>query len=314
MSRKPPAAPGGVIVVDKPAGMTSHDVVSRIRRIVRTRRVGHAGTLDPMATGVLVIGVERATKLLNYLPLDAKRYTATIRLGAATETDDAEGLELFRADASAVSAQQIGAQLARLTGDILQVPASVSALKIDGERAHALVRAGETVALDARPVSVTRFEMTAGPRLHDGWCDFDVAVHCSSGTYVRALARDLGAELGVGGHLTALRRTAVGPFTDSHAVTLEALAERAEPLMLSLPAAIAAAMAVRTLSEDEVYELTFGRTISAVGITGAHGGFTAAGRAVALLAESGGRSRPVLGFMPAGSGAADVVGSADRPD
>src|SRR5919107_1010880 len=192
--------PSGLVVVDKPAGLTSHDVVARLRRILRTRKVGHAGTLDPMATGVLVCGVGRGTKLLGPLALDSKAYTATIRLGAATTTDDAEGEIVTTADTSAVTDEVIAAGIAGLTGPILQVPSSVSAIKIDGKRAYARVRAGEQVDLPPRPVTVSAFSLLArrGP-------DVDVVVECSSGTYVRALARDLGAGLGVGGHLTALR-------------------------------------------------------------------------------------------------------------
>ncbi len=204
--------------------MTSHDVVSRCRKLLNTRKVGHAGTLDPMATGVLILGVERATKLLGLLALTTKSYSATIRLGQATTTDDAEGEVLTTADASAVTDEQIAAEIAKLTGDIQQVPASVSAIKVDGQRAHALIRAGEEVTLAARPVTVSRFDVLARrdvPGDSGGFVDLDVDVDCSSGTYIRALARDLGAALGVGGHLTALRRTSVGPFTLEHARTLE---------------------------------------------------------------------------------------------
>jgi tRNA pseudouridine55 synthase len=312
MSRKPPAAPGGLIIVDKAAGMTSHDVVSKLRRIVKTRRVGHAGTLDPMATGVLVIGVERATKLLNYLDLDRKGYQATIRLGAGTDTDDAEGAVTFAADALGITDAQLAAAMLPLTGDIMQTPSSVSALKIDGERAHALVRAGVAVQLDARPVNVWRFEVLVAPRRVEQFLDVDVVVECSSGTYVRALARDLGATLGVGGHLTALRRTRVGPFDLTHALPLEQIAASEHPIVLPLPQAIAAAMPSRALTPDEAAELSFGRTISPAGLTGTYGGFAVDGRAVALLVESGGRARPVLGFTPAGSGAPDVL-SAQAP-
>lgn len=306
MSRKPPAAPGGVIVIDKPAGMTSHDVVSRVRRIVGSRRVGHAGTLDPMATGVLVLGVERATRLLNFLPLDGKAYQARIRLGAATDTDDAEGAVVAGSDAGRLPAADIDAAMLVFTGDIFQVPSSVSALKIAGERAHALVRAGATVVLQSRPVTVSRFARTSDPQASGRYLDFDVEVQCSAGTYVRALARDLGDALGVGGHLLRLRRTSVGPFTLAAAIDLDELATRDQPIALPLPAAIAAAMQVRVLDPEEAAELSFGRTIAPIGLVGTHGGFDEAGRAVALLAESAGRSRPVLGFIPAGSGAADL--------
>jgi tRNA pseudouridine55 synthase len=212
----------GLVVVDKPAGLTSHDVVSRLRRILGTRKVGHAGTLDPMATGVLVCGVGRGTKLLGHLALDTKAYAATIRLGATTSTDDAQGETMASTDAGAVSDAAVAAGMAALTGAIEQVPSSVSAIKVDGQRAYARVRAGEQVVLAARPVTVSAFTLLA--RRGD---DLDVLVDCSSGTYVRALARDLGAGLGVGGHLTALRRTRVGPFTLDQARALERLA--AEP-------------------------------------------------------------------------------------
>ena len=207
---KPSVAPG-LVVVDKPDGMTSHDVVARVRRILGTRKVGHAGTLDPMATGVLVLGIERATKLLGHLALDSKAYLATIVLGAATTTDDAEGEVLSTVDASGVEDDAVAAEVAKLTGPIQQVPSAVSAVKIDGKRAYARVRAGEQVDIPARPVTVHRFDVLV-TRREDKTVLLDVMVECSSGTYVRALARDLGAALGVGGHLGALRRTRVGPF------------------------------------------------------------------------------------------------------
>ncbi len=300
MARKPPAGPGGLIVVDKPAGMTSHDVVGRIRRLAHTRRVGHAGTLDPMATGVLVIGVERATKLLNHLVLTDKTYEATIRLGQSTSTDDAEGEILSRAAATQLEPSAIQAGIEGLTGRIEQRPSSVSAIKVDGQRAYDRVRAGEQVELAARTVTVSRF-VTVGPvRSTEGSLDLDVEVDCSSGTYIRALARDLGAGLGVGGHLTRLRRTRVGPFTIEQALTLERLTELEDPLTLPLPIAIGAAMPTRSLTEDETRELSFGRFIEAAGIEGTYGGIGPNGQAVALLAESGGRAKPVLGFTPAG--------------
>jgi len=300
MSRKgPPAGAGGLIVVDKPAGMTSHDVVAKVRRIAKTRRVGHAGTLDPMATGVLVLGVERATKLLNHLVLTDKTYAATIRLGSVTTTDDADGDVVATADASGLTRAAIDDAVQLLTGDILQRPSSVSAIKVDGERAYSRVRAGETVELSARPVTVSRFEIVAEPSFDGQSCDIEVVVDCSSGTYVRALARDLGETLQVGGHLTALRRSRVGPFTLDQALTLEALADLDDPIVLPLPRAIAAAMPTRRLTADEARELSFGRTISKAGIEGTYGGIAESGEAVALLDESAGRARPVLGFTPA---------------
>jgi tRNA pseudouridine55 synthase len=204
-------ATSGLVIVDKPGGMTSHDVVARIRRLAGTRRVGHAGTLDPMATGVLVVGVEKATRLLGHLSLTHKEYVATIRLGQSTTTDDAEGEPAGGAPASGVSAGQLQAEVAKLTGQILQVPPGVSAIKIDGQRAYKLTRAGAAPELAARPVTVYEFAVTDIRKTGD-WLDLDATIRCSSGTYIRALARDLGAALGTGGHLTALRRTAVGPY------------------------------------------------------------------------------------------------------
>jgi tRNA pseudouridine55 synthase len=291
--------------------MTSHDVVAKVRRIVKTRRVGHAGTLDPMATGVLVLGVERATKLLNHLVLTDKTYEATIRLGASTTTDDAEGELVATGDTSALTSDQLAVAIASLTGQIMQRPSSVSAIKVDGQRAYARVRAGETVELQARPVIINRFEVTAEPRREGNYLDLDVSIDCSSGTYIRALARDLGDALKAGGHLTALRRSRVGPFTLTDALPLAelaGLAERGEEVGLPLPAAIAAAMPIRIIAADEARELSFGRTIPAAGIEGTYGGIDESGSAVALLAESGGRARPILGFTPAGEqGAAKPV-------
>ncbi len=216
----------GLIVVDKPAGWTSHQVVGRLRRILGTRKVGHAGTLDPMATGVLVVGVGRATRLLGHLALTDKSYTATIRLGQATLTDDAEGDLVEAKGAAGVSVEQVSTAMAAYRGAITQVPSAVSAIKVDGVRSYARVRAGEDVHLQGREVSVSRFELVrARPSSVFGWhegagyaldvLDVDVVVDCSSGTYIRALARDLGRDLGTGGHLIRLRRTRVGPFTFS---------------------------------------------------------------------------------------------------
>lgn len=214
------SSPNGIVLVDKQGGVTSHDVVARARRALQTRKIGHAGTLDPMATGLLVLGVGPATRLLTYLVGLDKTYEATIRLGVATDSDDADGVETSRADAGAVTDAQIAAGIAALTGDIAQVPSTVSAIKVGGRRAYDLARAGEEVELQARRVTVSRFE-TAGIRRHGETVDVDVVVDCSSGTYIRALARDLGAALGVGGHLTALRRTRIGPFDVRDAIVLE---------------------------------------------------------------------------------------------
>jgi len=212
----------GVVVVDKPAGWTSHDVVARMRRLAGTRKVGHAGTLDPMATGVLVVGVDRATRLLGHLAGTDKAYDATVRLGESTLTDDAEGEVTARADASALTEEAVAAAVQALTGDLDQVPSAVSAVKVDGRRSYARVRRGESVELPARRVRVSSLDLRA-VRRHGSVVDLDVGVVCSSGTYVRALARDLGEALRVGGHLTALRRTRVGGFDLAQARTLEAL-------------------------------------------------------------------------------------------
>jgi tRNA pseudouridine55 synthase len=294
----------GLVVVDKPAGWTSHDVVARVRRLAGTRRVGHAGTLDPMATGVLVLGIDRATRLLTYLVGADKDYTATIRLGVATTTDDAEGETLAVVDAGGLSRAAVEAGVAALTGPIVQVPSSVSAIKVDGRRAYALVRAGEQVELAARSVTVRRFDVQAArPGSHDGVpvLDVDVEVTCSSGTYVRALARDLGAGLGVGGHLTALRRTRVGGYRLDAARTLEQLEAAFE--VVPVAAAARAAFGVRELSADEARELSFGRRIASGEPAGTADAPVAAfapdGTLVALLADDGARSRPVLVLAPA---------------
>ncbi len=289
--------PAGLVVVTKPAGLTSHDVVARLRRILRTRKVGHAGTLDPMATGVLVCGVGRGTKLLGHLALDTKAYLATIRLGAATTTDDAEGEALSQADATGVTDAAVAAGIAALTGPIEQVPSSVSAIKVDGRRAYALVRAGEQVVLPARPVTVSEFALL-DRRDGDTAVDLDVRVDCSSGTYVRALARDLGAALGVGGHLTALHRTRVGPFTEEHARTLEQL--EADPgLTLPLDRAVDVAFPRRDVDDALAADLSHGRPLPVAGLTGTYGVFGPEGRAVALVSEREGMARPVVVLAPA---------------
>ncbi|UFQ18392.1 MULTISPECIES: tRNA pseudouridine(55) synthase TruB [Streptomyces] len=229
MSKSSTTTPDGLVIVDKPSGFTSHDVVAKMRGIAKTRRVGHAGTLDPMATGVLVLGVERATKLLGHLALTEKEYLGTIRLGQNTITDDAEGEITSSADASGVTREAIDAGIAKLSGDIMQVPSKVSAIKIDGKRSYARARKGEEFEIPARPVTVSAFTVydVRDAVAEDGTpvLDLVVSVVCSSGTYIRALARDLGAGLGVGGHLTALRRTRVGPYKLDAAKTLDQLQE-----------------------------------------------------------------------------------------
>ncbi|MCC9175949.1 tRNA pseudouridine(55) synthase TruB [Arthrobacter sp. zg-Y179] len=289
----------GLIIVDKPQGWTSHDVVGRLRRLAGTRKVGHAGTLDPMATGVLVVGINKATRLLTYIVGTTKTYEATIRLGQATVTDDAEGEVTTETIAAAVTDEEIRAAVANLTGDIQQVPSSVSAIKVNGERSYAKVRAGGEVNLPARPVTVSRFEVHDIRRENGGRLrDVDVTVDCSSGTYIRALARDLGAALGVGGHLTALRRTCVGPFSLEQASTLEELAE--DLRVLDLDDAAADLFPVRSLSAAEAEDLSHGRRIGATG-NGQPGPVAAIdpdGRVVGLLEDKGEQAKALLVFTP----------------
>lgn len=293
---------GGLLVIDKDGGQTSHDVVARCRKILRTRKIGHAGTLDPMATGVLVLGVERATKLLGLLSLTTKSYTATVRLGQATVTDDAEGEVLASIPAGHVADADIAAAVAALTGDIEQVPSTVSAIKVNGERAYARARAGEQVELAARPVTVSRFDILGRRDIDTGataFVDLDVEVDCSSGTYIRALARDLGTALGVGGHLTALRRTRVGPFTLEHARTVDQLADDPS-LNLDVDAAVRLAFPHREIDADQAESLRDGRWLDPVGVRGVHAATTADGRTIALLEEKGKRSSPVFVVRPRG--------------
>ncbi|MDQ1628347.1 MAG: tRNA pseudouridine55 synthase [Actinomycetota bacterium] len=285
----------GLLVVDKPAGWTSHDVVARTRRLAGTRRVGHAGTLDPMATGVLVLGLGKATRLLGHLTLTEKAYDATIRLGASTLTDDAEGEVTATTSAGEVTEQAIREGVAALTGAIEQVPSSVSAIKVDGERAYRRVRAGDEVTLAARPVVVSQFEVLAVRRTGDS-VDVDVSLVCSSGTYVRALARDLGAALGVGGHLRALRRTRVGPYDLDASRTLEQL--EVELDVLPMAAAVRAAFPVREVDAAAAVVISHGGPLPALGmgpgpvaVLGPDGAF------LALVEERDGRAKPTAVFV-----------------
>ncbi|MEE4022792.1 tRNA pseudouridine(55) synthase TruB [Gordonia sp. PKS22-38] len=288
----------GLVIVDKDAGMTSHDVVSRCRKMFDTRRVGHAGTLDPMATGVLVVGIERATKLLGLLSLTTKSYSATIRLGAATDTDDREGEIVSRTDARHLDDARIEAEIPALTGDIEQVPARVSAIKVDGRRAHALARTGAEFDLQARPVTVSRFDVVEIRRTDDGFVDVDVEVDCSAGTYIRSLARDLGVALGVGGHLTMLRRTAVGPFTLEHARTLDALRERPQ-LSLTIDEAAKLSFPHRDIDADEAESISQGRWLTPVGRKETYVVIDPDGQAIALVQEKGRRASSVMVVRPA---------------
>lgn len=288
----------GLVVVDKAAGMTSHDVVARIRRLARTRRVGHGGTLDPMATGVLIIGVGKATRLLTYVIGSGKGYAATIRLGQSTITDDAEGEVVATTPAEQVTDGAIRDGLGALTGEIQQVPSAVSAIKVDGKRAYKRVREGEQVTLAARPVTISRLDLLAIRRPSPEVVDVDVEVVCSSGTYVRAIARDLGAGLGVGGHLTALRRTAVGGFTLAEASTLEEL-EKVAPDVVNLPLADAARrfFAAREATVDETKTLSHGGPLDRAGIDGPYAVFAPDGGLLAIVREREGRARPEVVFV-----------------
>jgi tRNA pseudouridine55 synthase len=280
----------GLIIVDKPAGLTSHDVVARVRRIAGTRKVGHAGTLDPMATGVLVVGIEKATKLLGYLTLTEKEYQATIRLGQSTTTDDAEGEPLESAPRP-IAEDELAAAVAELTGEIQQVPPKVSAIKVNGQRAYKLTRAGEAPELAARPVTVHEFAITA-VREVSGFTDLDATVRCTSGTYIRSLARDLGARLGTGGHLTALRRTRVGPYTEADARTLDIISER--PVCYPLPEVAALNFPSRYLTEAETTTLSHGGKLTPDTTAAPVAAFAPDGALIALI-QSG---RPQVVFVP----------------
>jgi tRNA pseudouridine55 synthase len=285
----------GIVVVDKPAGWTSHDVVARVRRLAGTKKVGHAGTLDPMATGVLVLGIGRATRLLGHLQLADKEYEATIRLGESTVTDDAEGEITATTDASHLTGEEIRAAIEPLTGDIQQVPTAVSAIKVDGKRSYTRVRAGEDVELAARPVTVSVFE-ARDARLGTV-ADIDVHVACSTGTYVRALARDLGAALGVGGHLTMLRRTRVGGFALAQARSLDELEQEFD--VVPLAEAARASFAGVDLDEPIAQDVRFGRKLPGfdLGSPGPVAVFAPDGEFLALYEQQGDVARPVAVFV-----------------
>lgn len=295
---KPPRNPAsGILFIDKPPGITSHGVIARARASVGTRKIGHAGTLDPMATGLLILGANNATRLLTYLVGLDKQYTATIRLGASSNTDDAEGELSPSAEPAALAAitdDAIAAAVAQLTGSIMQRPSSVSAIKVDGRRAYTLARSGEEVVLAERSVTVSQFDVVEISR--GEFIDLSVRVDCTSGTYIRALARDLGAILAVGGHLTVLRRTRVGPFTVETASTLDDDLET----QLIAPATVAGTLFDSVELEDQLcFELSRGRQIplGAVG-SGPFAVVNPAGRLIGLAEVVDGRTR-ILSNFPA---------------
>ena len=291
----------GLLLIDKAQGWTSHDAVARTRRLAGTRKVGHAGTLEPMATGLLVLGIDSSTRLLTYVVGQGKEYLATIRLGQSTTTDDAEGDVLTRApgeQVAAITAEAVLAGIDNLTGDISQQPSAVSAIKVDGKRAYARVRAGEDVQLPSRPVTVSGFDLlTSTPG--DGFLDLEVRVECSSGTYIRALARDLGVALGVGGHLTVLRRTRIGPFRIENAATLEQVDVVAN---LISPADAATRLLARLdLSAEQAIDLGHGKRITVerdATRTGPVAAIAPDGRLVGLVEYRGDQAKSLLNFPP----------------
>lgn len=309
------SAPTGLLLVDKPPTVTSHDVVGRVRAILGTRRVGHAGTLDPLATGLLVVAVGRATKLLGHLALAEKTYTATIRLGEATDTDDADGRITARVDASRLSDSDIATGMTRFTGELDQVPSSYSAIKVDGRRAYDLARSGADVQLSARHVTVSRFERVAPLRRLGEYVDVDVVVDCTTGTYVRALARDLGEHLMVGGHVTALRRNSIGPFRVEGAVNVfpDGVSPRGEPRppigdslraiarehVIPVSEAAKSAFTGHTVGDEVAAELRFGRRTPNAGIDGVYAVFDSAGEFLALVEDGVEAANPVFVWQAA---------------
>jgi len=287
----------GFLVVDKAPGMTSHDVVAVARKALGTRKVGHAGTLDPMATGVLVLGFGNGTRLLQYITDGDKSYTATIILGAATITDDREGEVVSEVDASQITDEQIKTGLTKMVGEIQQRPSSVSAVKVGGERAYDRVRAGEVFELAARTITISALDILEirhlGARI-----EIDIDVTCSAGTFIRAIARDLGSELQVGGHLSALRRTRVAGFPISQAISFEDLkAQSFTPLELADVAR--ATFQVRELALDEVQELSFGRPLSVNATEAIYAALSPDDRLIALLKNESGKAKPIAVFAAA---------------
>jgi tRNA pseudouridine55 synthase len=301
--RRPDAdVPPGLLLVDKAGGMTSHDVVARARRVLSVRKVGHAGTLDPMATGLLVLGVGAATRLLGYVGGHDKTYEATIRLGQSTVTDDREGEVLDSASTAGLDDVMIRAALAAQTGPLQQVPSAVSAVKVDGRRSYDRVRAGEVVELAARSVTVHELEVHRIDRPTPDLVDVAVTVRCTAGTYIRAIARDAGTALGVGGHLTALRRTASGPFDVARAAPVEeagaALLAGRSSGFLSLTESAGLLFPTRPVTAEEATALTYGQRIPATGTPGLHAAVDPEGRLFALVEDAGSTARVAVGFPP----------------
>ena len=279
----------GIALIDKQQGFTSHDVVAKLRKLLGTKKIGHAGTLDPMATGLLLLGVGSGTKVMQFLSGLDKTYEATIRLGASTSTDDAEG-ELGQAqDASRISNDALAREIFTLTGNIEQVPSSVSAIKVDGKRAYDLVRAGEEVVLKSRSVTVSRFEVIGEPSVVGQYLDINVEVDCSSGTYIRALARDLGESLGVGGHLSALRRTRIGAFEVSNASGISE-----EPTLVTNVEVLKTLMPEVAISPQQEIDLRHGKRL-ALEIAGMSCA-TANGRLVAVIEPVGSEAKSSVVF------------------
>jgi tRNA pseudouridine55 synthase len=300
--KKPDAdVPPSLLLVDKPGGMTSHDVVARARRVLSVRKVGHAGTLDPMATGLLVLGVGPATRLLGYLSGSDKTYDATIRLGQTTVTDDREGEVTGTTSAAGLADDAVRSALAAQVGALQQVPSSVSAVKVDGKRSYDRVRAGEEFELAARSVTVHRIDVHRIERPTPDLVDVDVTVSCSTGTYVRAIARDVGAALGVGGHLTVLRRTSSGPFGAADARPVEDAAAALAgpgtgPGVVSLAGAARRVFPVRELTAEEAVAVGHGQRVPATGAAGLHAAIGPGDRLVALVEDSGQVARVAVGF------------------
>lgn len=300
MSRARPLNPqSGILLIDKPQGITSHDAVARTRKAAGTRKVGHAGTLDPMATGLLVLGINSSTRLLTFVVGLDKEYFATVRLGASSNTDDAEGELSALADATAITAEQLEEALAPLRGAVSQVPSSVSAIRIDGKRAYTLAREGETVDIPARDVTISALEVLDTRQAVDGFLDIDIRVECSSGTYIRAIARDLGASLGVGGHLTALRRTRIGPFLVTDASALDTLDVAASLLP---PTSVATRLFDRyDLTPGQAIDLGHGKRLTVDKSEPSRAPVAAIapdGRLIGLVEFVDGIGRPIVNFPP----------------